>query len=60
MIHEGMHYSEVYQVVPELAGGMRDVKGLDTCTAEFGNSYWQLFIYYDEHGKVKEIETELH
>ena len=59
-IQIGMHYSEVYKVVPDLAGGMRDVKGLDTCTAEFGNSYWQLFVYYDNKGNVKSFKTKLY
>ena len=58
-IHKGMHYSEVYQVVPKLRGGMRDVKGVDTSTAEFGSSYWQLFVYYNGDGRVDDIETKL-
>lgn len=58
-IEPGMHYLEVYEAVPALRDGMRDVKGVDTCTAEFGSSYWQLFVYYDGNGKVKRIETKL-
>ncbi len=58
-IERGMHYSEVYNVIPSLREGMRDVKGVDTCIAEFGSSYWQLFVYYDDNGKVYRIETKL-
>ena len=59
-IHEGMDYSDVYREVPNLRGSMRTEKGFDTCDSEFGSSYWQLFVYYDDKGKVNQIETKLY
>lgn len=55
-LQEGMHYSEVYELVPKLKLGMRTAKGVDTCITEFGKSYWQIFVYYNNEGNVSEIK----
>lgn len=55
-VEKGMHYEEVYQAVPDLRGSMRDIKGFDVTSAESGDRYWQLQVYYEQDGRVSNIE----
>ena len=56
----GMHYEKVYEAVPRLRRSMRELKGFDVCSDWSGKRYWQLFVYYDEFGRVSEVEKHFH
>lgn len=56
-IELGMSESEVFEIVPALAGSrMRELKGFDGVSVDFGDRYWSLLITYDESLAVNSIQ----
>ena len=54
-VEVGMKQSEVHKNIPTIDKNWIEVKGFEQDDKDYGNSYWNLAIYYDKNKNVSRI-----